>query len=233
MDNEGTVKVSFDTDCTVNELIEKLASLQKESPLGKEFLAIYNENGDPCDGGSKVTESLSEAKTLHFDYKDHVVLQFTQIDNNEPVFKFKFVAYDEACQGKKKTKETLTGKVVKEDVITAKMETDIGEKASANKFFNHLKFYWKSANITSRFAANFITKGACMNSIIRVVMDAFNEKHLHYVITMEDNWIAKEYMSAAYNPAYLLPGENAKNKNKFLPEKDNYEWEPTQEEKEL
>lgn len=44
---------------------------------------------------------------------------------------------------------------------------------------------------------------------------------------MEDNWVAKEFMSVAYNPAYIEAGENAKNSNKFLPEKDNYAWEPT------
>jgi len=75
------------------------------------------------------------------------------------------------------------------------MEADLGVKASTNKFKGHLKFYWKSANITDRFAAKFITKGACMNAMIRVVMDAFDEKHCHYVIKMEDNWIAKEFMS--------------------------------------
>jgi len=50
---------------------------------------------------------------------------------------------------------------------------------------------------------------------------------------MEDNWVAKEFMSAAYNPAYLKPEENAENKNKLLPAKDNYQWAPTSEELEL
>lgn len=75
------------------------------------------------------------------------------------------------------------------------METDLGDKAGTGKFFRHLKFYWKSANITGRYAEKFITKGACMNAIIRVVMDAFDEKHCHYVLKMEDNWVAKEFMS--------------------------------------
>lgn len=47
---------------------------------------------------------------------------------------------------------------------------------------------------------------------------------------MEDNWVAKEFMSAAYNHAYLTPGDNAKNQNKLLPAKDNYAWAPTPEE---
>ena len=173
LSQDGTIKVAFETNNKISELIDKLAEKQGGSPLGKEFMAIYNEDGEECSGDKKVTECLSEAKTLHFDFKDHVVLQFTQIENNEPVFKFKFVTYEEACKDNIKTKKTLTSKVVKEDVISAKMETDLGDKASDKKFSDHLKFYWKSANITSRFAAKFIAKGACMNAIIRVIMDAF------------------------------------------------------------
>ena len=108
-------------------------------------------------------------------------------------------------------KKALAGKVEKEDVITAKMEEDLGENASAANFSKHLKFYWKSANLTDRFAANFITKGACMNAVIRVLIDAFEDKHNHFVITMEDNWVAKEFMSVCYNPAYLTARDNSKN----------------------
>jgi hypothetical protein len=126
-----------------------------------------------------------------------------------PVFKYKFLPHDEVCVNKTKTKDALSGKVNKVDVVNDKMEKDLGEKVKEKNFYSHLKFYWKSANITSRFAVNFITKGACMNATIRVIMDAFDEKHKHSVITMEDNWVAKEFMSAAYNPAYLTPEENA------------------------
>jgi len=212
-DTDGIAKVNFDTDLKISELIEELSKKQEGTPpLGKEFLAIYNENNEECSGDSTVSSCLSDAKTLILDYKDHVVLQFTTIgDENLPVFKFKFVAYAEACKDKTKVKKALAGKVEKEDVITAKMEEDLGENASAANFSKHLKFYWKSANLTDRFAANFITKGACMNAVIRVLIDAFEDKHNHFVITMEDNWVAKEFMSVSYNPAYIKAAENSKN----------------------
>jgi len=50
-----------------------------------------------------------------------------------------------------------------------------------------------------------------MNAVIRVLIDAFEDKHNHFVITMEDNWVAKEFMSVSYNPAYIKAAENSKN----------------------
>ena len=47
---------------------------------------------------------------------------------------------------------------------------------------------------------------------------------------MDDNWIAKEFMSLAYNAANVEPGENAKNKNPLLAAKETKDWDVTFEE---
>jgi hypothetical protein len=77
-------------------------------------MVILDDNQKICPKDSKVTEHLSETKTITFDYTDHVVIQFTTLETMEdvltPVFKFKFVPYDEACppaKEKKKLKKTL------------------------------------------------------------------------------------------------------------------------------
>ena len=47
-DVDGIAKVSFDTDGKISDLIEELAKKQEGALLGKEFLAIYNENNEEC-----------------------------------------------------------------------------------------------------------------------------------------------------------------------------------------
>ena len=41
-----------------------------------------------------------------------------------------------------------------------------------------------------------------MNAVVRVLLDAFDDKHCHYVIELKDNWISKEFMQESYDPAY-------------------------------
>ena len=169
-------------------------------------MVILDDDQKVCPPGDKVTDHLSEAKTIFFDYKDHVVLQFTQLekqgDTIVPVFTFKFVPYDVACKAKTKLKDALKGMVKEEDVMSAEFKANLDDK-TLKKFASHLKFVWKSAQLGSRFACNFIEKGsACMNATVRVLMDAFEENHRHYVITMEDNWVSKEFMSASFDSAY-------------------------------
>jgi len=47
---DGTIKVSFDTDKKISELIEELSKKQQGPPLDKKYLAIYDENGEECEG---------------------------------------------------------------------------------------------------------------------------------------------------------------------------------------
>ena len=77
-------------------------------------MVILDDNQKICPKDSKVTEHLSETKTISFDYTDHVVIQFTTLVSIDgvltPEFKFKFVPYDEACPPAKermKLKKTL------------------------------------------------------------------------------------------------------------------------------
>jgi len=92
-------------------------------------MVILDDNQKICPKDSKVTEHLSETKTITFDYTDHVVLQFITLETKDedgkdkltPVFKYKFVPYDEACppaKEKKKLKHTLKSHVVSNDVVS-------------------------------------------------------------------------------------------------------------------
>lgn len=86
------------------------------------------------------------------DYKDHVVLQFTTLgQENEPELKFKFLRYDtidvENTSGKNKTIDnrlkTLlkTKEIIKfEDVVSKNMDKTI--KNNTSELYGHLKLYW-------------------------------------------------------------------------------------------
>jgi len=64
-------------------------------------MVILDENQGVCGEEDKVSDHLSAKKTITFDFTDHVVLQFTTIENVSdvltPVSKFKFVSYEKAC----------------------------------------------------------------------------------------------------------------------------------------
>ena len=57
--------------------------------------------------------------------------------------------------------------------------------------------------LNDRYACNFITKGPCMNAVIRVLLDAFDETFKHTVIALGDNWVSKEFMSRSFNASYI------------------------------
>jgi hypothetical protein len=50
-----------------------------------------------------------------------------------------------------------------------------------------------------------------MNAVVRVLLDAFDDKHCHYVIELKDNWISKEFIQASYNPAYAYDEASPEN----------------------
>ena len=112
-------------------------------------MVILNDNQEVCPATDPVTMHLSEAKTIIVDYKDHVVLQFTQVELDkdqcfQPQFTFKFVTYDVACKAKTKFKEAVKGLVTEDDVCSAKFKEGVDAKV-LKKFEKHLKFVWKSA----------------------------------------------------------------------------------------
>ena len=86
-------------------------------------MIILDDNQEVCPREDQVTKHLSEAKTITFDYTDHVVLQFITLEKDEneelvPVFKFKFVPYAVACKEKVKLKRTLKYLVESNDVVS-------------------------------------------------------------------------------------------------------------------
>jgi hypothetical protein len=86
-------------------------------------MVILDENQGVCGEEDKVSDHLSDAKTIIFDYKEHVVLQFITLEKEEnevlvPVFKFKFVPYAVACEKGKKMKYTLKDLVESKDVVS-------------------------------------------------------------------------------------------------------------------
>ena len=64
-----------------------------------------------------------------------------------------------------------------------------------------------------------------MNAVVRVLLDAFDDKHCHYVIELKDNWISKEFIQASYNPAYAYDEASPENQHKNLPKRENSGWD--------
>ena len=86
-------------------------------------------------------------------------------------------------------------------------------KKAIKGFDKHLKYYWKSSLLNDRYACNFITdpEGPCMNAMIRVLLDAFDETFKHNVIALEDNWVSKEFMSASFDARYIYDSQSNTN----------------------
>jgi len=77
------------------------------------------------------------------DYKDHVVLQFTTLgQENEPEHKFKFLKYDTIDVDKKKLKDILKNQniIQFDDVVSENMDKTI--KNNTSELYGHLKLYW-------------------------------------------------------------------------------------------
>lgn len=49
-----------------------------------------------------------------------------------------------------------------------------------------------------------------MDSIIRVILDSFGNDDKHFVNSLEDNFISKEFMTLAYNAAYASTEDEGK-----------------------
>jgi hypothetical protein len=85
-------------------------------------MVILDENQGVCGEEDKVSDHLSAKKTITFDYKEHVVLQFITLEKDDevlvPVYKFKFVPYAVACEKGKKLKYTLEDLVESKDVVS-------------------------------------------------------------------------------------------------------------------
>ena len=126
---DGILSINFETNDTVEKLINALAKLQTSSKLENlenKYMVILDDNQEVCPREDQVTKHLSEAKTITFDYKDHVVLQFTTLETKvedgkdilTPVFKFKFVPYEVACKEKVKLKKTVNDYICEDDVVS-------------------------------------------------------------------------------------------------------------------
>jgi len=77
------------------------------------------------------------------DYKDHVVLQFTTLgQENEPELKFKFLPYATIDVEKTKLKDILKNQniIQFEDVVSENMDKTI--KNNTTELYGHLKLYW-------------------------------------------------------------------------------------------
>jgi hypothetical protein len=96
---------------------------------------------------------------------------------------------------RKKDVPELEDYVKFEDLVSDQMSEGLKTTSMKKDFFKHLKFYCGSVLINDRFTNRFAVKGPCMNAIIRVLLDSFGNKHEHFVNTLDDNWIAKEFMS--------------------------------------
>ena len=86
-------------------------------------MVILDDNQKICPKDNKVSDHLSDKKTITFDFTDHVVIQFTTLEKDEkqnlvPVFKYKFVPYAVACEKGKKLKHTLKDLVESKDVVS-------------------------------------------------------------------------------------------------------------------
>jgi len=163
------------------------------------------------------------------DYKDHVVLQFTTLnEENQVETKFKFVPFaDVILKGEKvnlSKSKPLKDIIKYKDVVSESIKKDVDEKS----FFKSLKFYWGSVSLNGRNAENFLKENMpCMDTTVRVLLDKFGSKHNHYVIQMEDSWISKEFMSVAYSAANAAidESEEALEEKKLHKGRDTKDWD--------
>jgi hypothetical protein len=201
-DDKEAYRIVFEDTNTIASLIkalvEKLGEAPKvgDKPIDKEFLVILDQNHTECDPEKLISEYTSTDTTLTLDYKDHVVLQFTTLKENQVESKFKFIPFADVIKGTKIKLNSGTGplkdKIQYDDVVSEAMKENVKE----NEFFGKLKFYWGSVSLNGKFAENFLKVNMpCMDTTVRVLLDRFGSKHNHYVIQMEDNWISKEFMS--------------------------------------
>lgn len=82
----------------------------------------------------------------------------------------------------------------------------------ANGYFKNLKFYWGSVLLNDKPAQNFLKGGLCKNNTVCILLDKFTSGYNHYITTLDDNWIAKEFMSIAYHATDIEYIENRDNK---------------------
>jgi hypothetical protein len=128
-----------------------------------------------------------------------------------------------------KLKEYMEKKpILFEDVAWGDLLNDQELKKDLKK---HLKFMYNGIEVSTKPPIKLIPDfkdtgiGLCMYAKINVILDRFKSDHEHYVNTLEDNWISKEFMSVVYDK-YLFdmkPTDEAmqnehlkiKTKNKF------------------
>lgn len=143
-------------------------------------------------------------------------------DDFNPVYKHIFVTA-EKIKGKKVRSLVETYNIPLENFANLKNLGDDVESLQKD-FKKHLKFTHDGIDVSEKppkhMIPSFPNIGLCMFAKIKVVLDRFSSEFEHYVNTLEDNWISKEFMQVVYDPKLIENREYShENKNNELKNK--------------